>query len=298
MSDLVTLAQEIRSTIDSVVLVTLVAVSGSTYRKPGARLLLTPTQTFGLLSGGCLEQEIADRCQPILAGKRRTLALQIDTRQSLGCDGRLTLWCERIGPEFLAQARSVATARRALFCNTYPDDPKRGSHLSEVRDESAFSQYLPPPRRVLVFGSAPDSEPLLELGRALRWQMEQVVLASDPGARRCPGPRVLPEARMASRLGIDSTTACLVMNHHFGRDLELLRCLWQTPTPFLGLLGSRRRRDQLLEKLVFEAPAGLDLESRTLYAPVGLDLFAEGPRQIALEVCAQIQQVMGRPQSV
>ena len=80
------------------------------------------------------------------------------------------------------------------------------------------------------------------------------------------------------------------MNHHFGRDLELVQALWKSSSPFLGLLGSRKRKDQLLEKLVFNPQ--IDLESRHLFAPVGLDLGAEGPQQIALEICAQIQQVL------
>jgi xanthine dehydrogenase accessory factor len=291
MSDLVTLAQEIEPMSEPFVLVTLVSVSGSTYRKPGARLIVTPFQTFGLLSGGCLEQEIAGRCQPILNNQVDSLFLEIDTRQYLGCDGRLGIWCERAGPDLLAAAKTVASKRQKLFCNTYPNQTKRPSTVTENADGEAFAEELLPPRRLLVFGSAPDSRPLVELGRALKWQTEQVVLASDPVAGSDPSWKVLAEARMVERLQIDMTTACIVMNHHFGRDLELLQSLWTTATPFLGLLGSRKRRDHLLEKLAF-GRTELNLESRELYAPVGLVLNAEGPYQIALEICAQVQQVM------
>lgn len=290
MSDLVQLALQYTPDNQPLVLVSLVHIQGSTYRKPGARMLVTPERTYGLMSGGCLEQEIARKCLPILEGKQSTLRLDIDTRQYLGCDGRLGLWCERVEPELLSQARIVADERRVRHCNTYPDSNDQGTSISQEPDPQAFNETLHPPRRILVFGSAPDSRPLLELARALEWQAEQIVMASDPNASPQLGATVLAQAGQVRKLKIDATTACVVMNHHFGRDLELLHALWTAPTPFLGLLGSRRRRDQLLEQLALQDE--LDLEARQLFAPVGIDLGAEGPHQIALEICAQIQKIM------
>ena len=290
MSDLTSLAQKLQKDDSNLILVTLVSVEGSTYRKPGAQMLLTAHGYYGLMSGGCLEAEITRQCRPIFEGEKRALKLEIDTRQYLGCDGRLALWCERISHSFFATIQEVIRKRRGLYCNIFPDDNKREATLSEHADTSAFSHRVLPPRRLLVFGSAPDAQPLLKLGRALEWQSEQVVLSSDPLSRHSQNFLVLAESRLVSKLNIDSTTACVVMNHHFGRDLELVQALWKSSSPFLGLLGSRKRKDQLLEKLVFNPQ--IDLESRHLFAPVGLELGAEGPQQIALEICAQIQQVL------
>ncbi|MCA9777977.1 MAG: XdhC family protein [Candidatus Eremiobacteraeota bacterium] len=287
MTDLVTLARESLFEEGAVVLVSLVEVSGSTYRKTGARMMVTSNQTLGLMSGGCLEEEIARKCRPLLLGEERFLRLDIDTRQFLGCDGRLGLWCERVEHGFLKSVARVREQRRALYCNTYPDSD-RPSTISEESDPAAFHELLLPPRRVLVFGSAPDSQPLLSLCRSMEWEAEQIVLASDPNATANSAIKVLAQSAHISKLGVDSTTACVVMNHHFGRDLELLHALWQSSTLFLGLLGSRRRRDELLEQL---ALMDVNLESRELFAPVGLSLGAEGPHEIALAICAQIMQV-------
>lgn len=291
MTDLLSLAEEVEQAEGPFVLVSLVSVKGSTYRKPGARLLVSKERTYGLMSGGCLESEIAKRCSPLLEGFQQFLRFELDTRQHLGCDGRLDLWCEVVDEGFLSELRVLARSREPRVCNTYPGS-ERDSELAETADPKAFSQDLAPLRRLLVFGSAPDAQPLLALAQALRWKSEQVVLSSDPVSGSLESVVVLANASQLPKLSIDQSTACVVMNHHFGRDLELLRALWGSPTPYLGLLGSRKRRDQLLEELAFKQEATIDLESRQLYAPVGLNLGAEGPYEIALEVCAQVQQVM------
>ena len=251
-------------------------------------MLVTPEQTLGLMSGGCLEEEIARKCRPLLSGEERFLRLDIDTRQFLGCDGRLGLWCERLEKGFLESVARVREQRSASHCNTYPDSD-RPSAISEEPDPAAFHEQLLPPRRVLVFGSAPDSQPLLSLCRSMDWEAEQIVLASDPNATANAAIEVLAKSSHVDKLRVDGTTACVVMNHQFGRDLELLHALWPSATPFLGLLGSRKRRDELLEQLLL---MGVELESRQLFAPVGLSLGAEGPHQIALAICAQIMQVL------
>jgi len=75
-------------------LATLVQTEGSTYRKPGARLLIEADgKTLGVLSGGCLEEEIARYGQDVIATGSPVL-LSFDTRRLYGCDGRLKIIIE------------------------------------------------------------------------------------------------------------------------------------------------------------------------------------------------------------
>ena len=70
-------------------LATLVQTEGSTYRKPGARLLVdSDGGTLGVLSGGCLEEEIGRCGQGVIADWSPAL-LSFDTRRLYGCDGQL-----------------------------------------------------------------------------------------------------------------------------------------------------------------------------------------------------------------
>src|SRR5438270_3789418 len=75
-------------------LATLVQTEGSTYRKPGARLLVERDgKTLGVLSGGCLEEEIGRRGQDVIATGSPVL-LSFDTRRLYGCEGRLEILIE------------------------------------------------------------------------------------------------------------------------------------------------------------------------------------------------------------
>jgi xanthine/CO dehydrogenase XdhC/CoxF family maturation factor len=79
-------------------LATLVHTQGSTYRKPGARLLVgNDGNTIGVLSGGCLEEEIAERGQAVIQSGVPKL-LQFDTRRLYGCNGQLEVLVERLSP--------------------------------------------------------------------------------------------------------------------------------------------------------------------------------------------------------
>src|SRR5687768_3926745 len=79
-------------------LATLVRTRGSTYRKPGARLLAGEDGvTTGVLSGGCLEEEIARTGQTVIASDTPEM-LTFDVRKFYGCDGELDVLVESLAP--------------------------------------------------------------------------------------------------------------------------------------------------------------------------------------------------------
>ena len=296
MSDLYTLLPQIDQESGPWVLVTLVETRGSTYRKPGAHLLLNSEGHVGMLSGGCLEAEVASRCLPVLQGEKSSMEMTIDTRRLIGCDGQVVLIAERLPQELPQLVEKACRSRRSATLYTHRPGPDwRPTSATKGRGES-YEHLLLPPTRLLVFGSGPGVPPLLKMAHALEWQAHQIVLSSDPAVarHRQDSWKVLSNAKALAQLKVDRRTACVVMNHHLGRDAEVLSELWATSTPYLGLLGSRKRRDEILERLAFRSQQAVDLESRHLYAPVGLDLGAEGAAQIALEICAQIQQVWSK----
>jgi xanthine dehydrogenase accessory factor len=81
--------------------------------------------------------------------------------------------------------------------------------------------------------------------------------------------------------------AALVMHHSFELDLLALKLLAETPIPAIGLLGPRRRRDDLFKLLT---PAERAALHGRLHGPVGLDLGGQGPEAISLSIAAQLQQ--------
>lgn len=295
MSDLFRLLPQATPERGPWVLVTLVKTEGSTYRKRGAHLLVNPEGYLGMLSGGCLEADVAARCAPVLAGEVEAVEMVIDTRRLLGCDGRLTLIGERLPSSLADQVAQAGAARRAVTLHTRAPGPGWKPSYAGLPDTSpeTYRQELQLPIRLLVFGSGPGAPPLLSMAGVLGWMNEQIVMSSDPAVQRYPDAdwTVMPDGRTLAAMPMDRRTAAVVMNHHVGRDTEVLRALWGGELPFLGLLGSRKRREQILEALSFAA-SEVDLDARQLYSPVGMDLAAEGASEIALEICAQVQSEM------
>jgi xanthine dehydrogenase accessory factor len=75
-------------------LATLVQTEGSTYRKPGARMLVdSHGRTLGVLSGGCLEEGIGRHGQEVIADNS-PMVLWFDTKLLYGCDGQLKILVE------------------------------------------------------------------------------------------------------------------------------------------------------------------------------------------------------------
>jgi xanthine/CO dehydrogenase XdhC/CoxF family maturation factor len=93
----------------------------------------------------------------------------------------------------------------------------------------------------------------------------------------------------ADELPIDSDdwSAAIIKSHNYGRDFAALRRLLPLSLPYIGLIGPRQRRDQLLNDLLDE---GVTINSG-FFAPAGLDLHSETPAEIALTIVSEIQRV-------
>ncbi len=261
---------------ESLALATLVRAQGSSYRRPGARMLIARDgSTVGSLSGGCLEEEVAAHARQIIETGKAIL-MSFDTRRRFGCNGSIDIFIERSSPQFLAElAQNFQERARCTAATIFSgDEDKLGTRIvQEIEDDAdgVFFQEIPPCIRVLVFGEGPDSEPLSSLGDLLGWSVLHFV-----------EPSALPAE-------LDEWTAAVVKTHNYGRDFAALRALLPRGLRYVGLVGPRRRREQLLGDLL---DLGTAMESQ-LFAPVGFDLAAETPEEIALAIVSEIQAVFG-----
>ncbi|MEY2529826.1 MAG: xanthine dehydrogenase accessory factor [Verrucomicrobiota bacterium] len=257
-----------------IALATLVRAKGSSYRRPGARMLVcTDGMTVGSLSGGCLEEEVASRAFEVMRMGTPSL-LSFDTRLRFGCNGTIEIFVEAVCQDFLAElARHFRERRRVRAVTIFrAANAELGTRLiveGEEVGDGTFVQDIEPPIQLLIFGAGPDSVPLRAFADILGWNVIEV-----------------DEARDLPRLA-DQRTAAIVKSHNYGRDFAALRHLLQLELPYVGLLGPRKRRDQLLGTLLDE---GILLDSE-LFAPAGLDLGAETPEEIALALISEIQAV-------
>lgn len=256
-------------------LATLVRAHGSSYRRPGARMLITADgETVGVLSGGCLEEEVAMRAQEVIA-TGEPLLLSFDTRLRYGCNGAIAILVERARPELLEHLAAAQRARRECWLTTlFEGASSLGTRFFMPADEAlagAFVQVVWPPLRLVLIGHGPDSVPLRALAAVLGWSVVETEEVST-----------VPN-------DFDDWTAAVVKTHNYGRDYAALEKLLPLGLPYVALLGPRRRRDQLLHTLL---GAGVDVRSE-LFSPAGLDIGAESPEEIALAIVAEIQTTLG-----
>ncbi len=267
-------------------LATLVQTEGSTYRKPGARLLVEPDgRILGVLSGGCLEEEIGCYGQEALVNGSPIL-LSFDTRRLYGCDGRLRILIEplpaaRDTGNLITKIGGLLAQRDVCRVRTCFEGETLGSELLPAdiilaESTGVFVETLPLPIRLLLFGTGPEIEPLTQLAGNLGWVVEHFGHPSELGEDFQP----------------DEQTAALVMNHNFGRDLLALDRLLPLQLRYVGLLGPRKRHAELLARLSDYRSVDFEAGIRNLYAPAGLDIGSEAPEEIALAIVSEVAAVL------
>jgi xanthine/CO dehydrogenase XdhC/CoxF family maturation factor len=290
------------------VLATVVATAGSTYRKPGARMLLMADGSYiGLLSGGCLESDLQIHAREVLeSGVAR--AVEYDTRGpddtlfgvGAGCEGTMRVLLEPAGPASAAESALASaghTTNRGgssylvmvhnsahVRLGTYRNEEV----LPEQERAHAYVQTLAPPPHLLICGAAPDAEPVVSAARALGWRVSVVDHRwAYAVAARFSGAEVHVANPTALRAEIDLARchAAVVMSHHLPSDEIYLRELAAAGAPaYVGLLGPKARRRRLAEALGTD----MHLLSSRIRGPVGLDIGATTPEGIALSIIGQI----------
>jgi xanthine/CO dehydrogenase XdhC/CoxF family maturation factor len=252
-------------------LATLVRTHGSSYRRPGARMLISAdAKTVGSLSGGCLEDEVVERAREVLRTGQPAL-MAFDTRRRFGCNGVVEILVERACAGFLAELAGHFHARRPCRIITVFEG-ECGSRFASGAHEAtdgALLQCIEPTPQLLIIGDGPDSIALRAIAETLGWSVRPIESASQLDT------------------SYDEWTAAIVKTHNYGRDFAALRALLPLGLRYLGLIGPRARRDQLLNDLLDTGIAA----GPNLFAPAGLALGGDAPEAIALAIVAEIQTV-------
>ncbi len=302
MKELQDILRLVRERPGPLALATLVRVEGSSYRRPGARLLMDREGSLrGSLSGGCLEGDIYARALEAMdAGQPRLMRYDLRGDADLvwgsgsGCEGLLDILIEPLHglPDWMAWVEQAWATRTALTLHTHLNPDHLGMRSIPQQPDapaSGFIETIPPPTALWIFGASDDSRPLLRMAKELGWYVG--LLDHRPAFAR---PERFPEAdvvraghpaQVIPRLGLDARSAVVLMTHNYAKDLEALRLLLPSAAGYLGLMGSRARGAKLLEELGAESSHADD----RLHTPVGLDLGARDPEVIALAVLAEIQ---------
>jgi xanthine/CO dehydrogenase XdhC/CoxF family maturation factor len=215
----------------------------------------------------------------------------------------------RVGDRWLfdADGRIVGSPRDGAFTAALADEARAAlaerrsrvrSLASAVGTIDVLVEHIAPRVALLAFGAGADAVPLVGMAAGLGWD----VTVADPRPAFVRADR-FPEARRvvlldvdrieASLPAIDSRTPCIVLTHNFLTDCRILRYLLASPAPYIGLLGPRKRAENLLREIA--ATGGEIDDAGRVHGPAGVDIGAETPEEIALSILAEVHaRVEGR----
>jgi xanthine dehydrogenase accessory factor len=274
-------------------LATIYAADGGP-RPVGAQMVVTGDACWGFLSGGCIEEDVAIHARAALGdGEPRLLTYGrgspfIDMR--LPCGGRIDVLVERVGAGDRAADALLALARLRVPALWQSNGRERRCEPADgpaALAEPVVEHIYAPPQRLLVVGTDPFALAIAGLGSRMGW--DTTVLASFgpsaplPFSARCDRR---PAGEAFADLKPDRWTAIAVVTHDIDADEEILVPALRSAAGYVGVLGSRRKLAERARRL---RRAGLyDAQIGRLKAPIGLDLGAGTPWEVALSVAAEI----------
>jgi xanthine dehydrogenase accessory factor len=304
-----------------VAIATVIDTWGSAPVPVGGQMVVGADGRFqGSVSGGCIEGEVIVEAEDILGtGKPKTLSFGVADetawRAGLPCGGTVQVYIERVdaehgGAALLDRAVDARVGRKGLVVETRlesgdkkvygPDDANlpddvaarfstAKSQMKETPDGKVFLHAIVPPARILVVGATHIGQVLSEIAKLAGYEVQIV----DPRTAfaapdRFPGVTIHAEwpQDVLPKIGLDPYTAVVALAHVGHIDDEALKLALKSDCLYVGALGSSRnhakRRERLLAAGITEA------EFASIKAPIGIDIGAQTPAEIAISVMAEI----------
>lgn len=302
-------------------LATVIETWGSAPRQAGSQLAISGEgEMLGSVSGGCVEGAVITEALDALQDRNSrvlTFGVSDDTAFAAGlaCGGTIRVLVEPVGdgPEALSEAMladltSARAASKALAVVTIPatwtrtlvepgqdpaTDARFKSDRSGMEEDGRFIAVHNPPLRLIVIGAVHIAQPLLAIARACGYAPTLIdPRAAFGSAERFPGETILddwPDEALA-KLNPDARTAIVTLTHDPKLDDPAIRFALTSPAFYLGCLGSTRTHAKRVDRL--SADGFTPDQIAKIHAPVGLDIGAKTPAEIAVSVMAQITETL------
>lgn len=308
------------------VLATIVDVQGSAYRQAGAHLLLVEDgRKAGSISSGCLENDLIARGSEVFDSKQATL-LEYETDELIGlnngCDGTIKILVQPLAhskmafpyafqkAEELSQTLGIATVfecsdqsaigTQILFsasdilctsasaaitkfvaenCINWISKRSRCERYC-FEDARVFVELVKPSTRLAIFGAGEDVVPLVAIARNVGFEPHII------DSRRSYLERFSESEKIhhfdSNFCLSERFDAIVIMSHSFELDKRFLVRALESNCEYIGVMGSRRRTEKLLAEIA------IDNAAERIKFPIGLDLGADAPEEIALSICSEL----------
>ena len=296
------------------VLATVVETWGSAPRRVGAQMVVSGDgQIEGSVSGGCVEGAVmVEALEALEEGKGRLLEFGVSDGDAfavgLACGGTIRVLVEPVGAvlsETVLDALVAARAgRRAV---AYVCDAETGGGLlteagfedrfrmdrSGVEEDGRFVAVHNPPLRLVIVGAVHIAQSLVPMARIAGFDPVLIDPRSAFGSQaRFPGETIVedwPDEALAA-IGLDGRTALVLLTHDPKLDDPALHVALRSDVFYIGALGSKRTHASRVARL---RGAGFgEKDIARIHGPVGLDIGAAGPSEIAVSVLAEMVRVL------
>ncbi|MEQ3678850.1 XdhC family protein [Pseudophaeobacter sp.] len=296
-------------------LATVVQTWGSAPRRVGAQLVVSGDGRLeGSVSGGCVEGAVVMEAQEALAdGKHRVLEYGVSDGDAfavgLACGGTIRILVEPVGGsmsvELLADLVAAQKARDqvayevnlttgigAVLREAYPER-MRLDRSGVEEDGETFVAVHNPPLKLIVVGAVHIAQALVPMAQLAGYDAAVI----DPRAAfaspdRFPGVTLLedwPDEAVAA-LGLDARTALVLLTHDPKLDDPALEAGLRQKCFYIGALGSKRTHAARVDRMLAAGFGAQDIDR--IYGPVGLDIGAAGPAEIAVAILAEMTAVL------
>jgi xanthine dehydrogenase accessory factor len=304
---------------------TVVETWGSAPRPAGSQLAISGEAALaGSVSGGCVEGAVVTEALEALDdGRPRLLEYGVSDAEAfavgLACGGRIRVMVEPVGvgqgpaAEVLERLVEARAARTPVVYAVHPGDWERrlvtgpgeplwaeaeGALLSD-RSGFAGDWFLGvhnPPLRMAVIGAVHIAQALVPMAQIAGYD----VVVIDPreafaSVARFPDTPLVhdwPDAALAA-FGLDARTAVVTLTHDPKLDDPAVQAALHAPVFYLGCLGSPRTHEKRVTRLQ-EAGFRED-EIARIHAPIGADIGAKSPGEIAVAILAEVTERLRRP---
>ncbi|MFP3383824.1 XdhC family protein [Tritonibacter sp. SIMBA_163] len=298
------------------VLCTVVQTWGSAPRRTGSQLVVAGDGRMeGSVSGGCVEGAVILEAQAALeACTHKLLEFGVSDDDAfavgLACGGTIKVLLEPVGhtlkTEVLEALVLARTERRPLAYEvdltsghghlvnlaSYPDR-MRLDRSGVEEDGTTFVAVHNPPLRLIVVGAVHIAKALLPMARIAGY--DPVLIeprAAFGSAERFPGERILDDwpDEAVEKLGLDSRTALVLLTHDPKLDDPALMAALRGECFYIGALGSKRTHGQRHQRMI--AAGFMQDDIARIHGPVGLDIGAASPAEIAVSILAEMTAVL------
>ncbi len=297
-------------------LATVVETWGSAPRRVGSQLAISGQgEIAGSVSGGCVEGAVvAEALDAIEEGRPVLLEYGVSDGDAfavgLACGGTIRVLVEPVGghlPEpLLADLVAARAARRPVAVLTGMGRRPRlefEGHEERFRmdrsgfeaDGETFVCIHNPPLRLIVVGAVHIAQALVPMARIAGY--DPVIVdprESFASAERFPGERLVHEwpDEGVRGFGLDARTALVLLTHDPKLDDPALEEALRSEVFYIGALGSSRTHARRVERL--RERGFTEAEIARIHGPVGLDIGAAGPAEIAVAILAEMTRVLRR----